>query len=224
MGGQDHFCVVNCSNRRSNLPKGYAFHQISARPFARWNAWIRAIGRNFRKKKGELTVTENTKVCGAHFVNKRKSNDPTDIDYVPTINSIIRTFSVIRRHRTVQNCDGNSCDNSVDMYKWIFSFSESNRSLNPILNCRLRISMISLITVSRIFDWVWQYNMKCYNVSSLLPHTRHILLFSPFMVTLVTIVLICINDARFNGVMVQLHVIRYGFYGNGTTVYIKVQL
>ena len=86
MGGQDHFCVVNCSNRRSNLPKGYAFHQISARPFARWNAWIRAIGRNFRKKKGELTVTENTKVCGAHFVNKRKSNDPTNIDYVPTIN------------------------------------------------------------------------------------------------------------------------------------------
>ena len=28
MDGQDHCCVVNCSNRRSNLPKGYAFHQI----------------------------------------------------------------------------------------------------------------------------------------------------------------------------------------------------
>jgi hypothetical protein len=63
----------------------------------------------------------------------------------------------------------------------IFSFSESNRSLNPILNYRLRISMISLITVSRIFDRVGQYNMKCYNVSSLLPHNRHILLFSPFL-------------------------------------------
>ena len=42
--------------------------------------------------------------------------------------------------------------------------------------------------------------------------------------TLVTIVLICTNDARFCGFMVQLHVIRYVFYGNGTTVYIKVQL
>ena len=29
--------------------------------------------------------------------------------------SIIRTISVIRRYRTVQNCDGNSCDNSVDI-------------------------------------------------------------------------------------------------------------
>jgi hypothetical protein len=36
--------------------------------------------------------------------------------------------------------------------------------------------------------------------------------------------LICTNDARFCGFMVQLHVIRYVFYGNGTTVYIKVQL
>ena len=44
------------------------------------------------------------------------------------------------------------------------------------------------------------------------------------MVTLVTIVLICTNDARFYGFMVQLHVIRYGFYGNDTTVYIMVQL
>ena len=62
----------------------------------------------------------------------------------------------------------------------ISSFSESNWSLNRILNCRLRITMISLITVSRIFDRVWQY-MKCSNVSSLFPHNRHILLFSPFL-------------------------------------------
>jgi hypothetical protein len=27
--------------------------------------WIRATGRKIGKKKGELTVTENTKVCGA---------------------------------------------------------------------------------------------------------------------------------------------------------------
>jgi hypothetical protein len=44
------------------------------------------------------------------------------------------------------------------------------------------------------------------------------------MVTLVTIVLICTNDARFYGFMVQLHVIGYGFYANDTTVYIMVQL
>ena len=31
-------------------------------------------------------MTENTKVCGAHFVSQRKSNDPTNIDYVPTVN------------------------------------------------------------------------------------------------------------------------------------------
>ena len=63
----------------------------------------------------------------------------------------------------------------------ISSFFESNISFNQILNCRLRISMISLITVSRIFDRVGQYNMKCSIVSSLLPHNRHILLFSPFL-------------------------------------------
>ena len=86
MGGQDHCCVVNCSNRRSSLPKGFAFHRIPAAPEDRRFSWIRATGRKIGNKKGELTVTDNTKVCGAHFVSGRKSDDPTQVDYIPTIN------------------------------------------------------------------------------------------------------------------------------------------
>ena len=86
MGANDHCCVVNCSKRRSSLPKGYAFHQIPAAPISRRNAWIRATGRKLGKKRGELTITENTKVCGFHFASGRKSNDPTNVDYIPTQN------------------------------------------------------------------------------------------------------------------------------------------
>ena len=69
---------------RSSLPIGYAFHQIPTAPISRRNAWIRATGRKLEKKWGELTFTENTKVCGFHFASGRKSNDPTNVDYIPT--------------------------------------------------------------------------------------------------------------------------------------------
>ena len=72
----------------------------------------------------------------------------------------VRTISVTRRYRTVQNCDGNSCDNSVNMYKW----------------CTL----------------LWFY-------------------FYLFIYLFIYLFL-------------QLHVIGYGFHGNGTTVYIMAEL
>ncbi|XP_062596240.1 uncharacterized protein LOC134257661 [Saccostrea cucullata] len=97
MGKNDHCCVVNCSNRRSNLPKGHAFHQIPAAPISRRNAWIRATGRKLGKKRGELTITENTKVCGLHFVSGRKSNDPTNVDYIPTQNLPIQISTASKR-------------------------------------------------------------------------------------------------------------------------------
>ncbi|CAG2203912.1 unnamed protein product [Mytilus edulis] len=100
MGGQDHCCIVNCTNRRSSMPKGFAFHRIPAVPITRRNAWIKASGRQLRKNIGELTVTEHTKVCGAHFTTGRKSKDPTHIDYVPTLNLPIQSKSTPQRFTT----------------------------------------------------------------------------------------------------------------------------
>ncbi|CAG2195836.1 unnamed protein product [Mytilus edulis] len=85
MGGRDYCCVVGCSNRRSDLPKGYAFHQFPKAPLSRRNSWIHATGRALTGKY-KFVVTDNTKICGHHFVLGRKNADPTNIDYVPTMN------------------------------------------------------------------------------------------------------------------------------------------
>lgn len=103
MGANDHCCVVHCSNRRSTLPKGYAFHQIPAAPISRRNAWIRATGRKLGKKRGELTITQNTKVCGLHFVSGRKSNDPTNVDYIPTQHLPLQHSTPTLKRRTINS-------------------------------------------------------------------------------------------------------------------------
>lgn len=80
MGGRDYCSVVGCNNRRSDLPKGFAFHQFPKGPLSRRNAWIRATGRTLTGKN-KFVVTDNTKICGSHFLSGRKSQDPTNIDY-----------------------------------------------------------------------------------------------------------------------------------------------
>ena len=77
MRGQDHCCVGNCTNRRSNLPKDFAFHQIPGKSLARRNAWIRSTALKRGSKKGELTITEHTNVCGSYlFVDVRVTTQP----------------------------------------------------------------------------------------------------------------------------------------------------
>ena len=56
-------------------------------PQRRFRVAMLGLGRpegNWKKKWGELTITENTKVRGFHFASGRKSNDPTNVDYFPT--------------------------------------------------------------------------------------------------------------------------------------------
>lgn len=88
MGANDQSFVVNCNNGKSTFSKGYAYHQIPAAPILRRNAWIRMTGRNLWKKRREMTITQNTKLCSLHFVSGRKRNDPTNFDYIPTQNLI----------------------------------------------------------------------------------------------------------------------------------------
>jgi len=85
MGGRDYCSVVGCNNRRSDFPQGFAFHQFPKGPLSRRNAWIRATGRTLTGKN-KFVVTDNTKICGSHFLSGRKSQDPTNIDYIPSKN------------------------------------------------------------------------------------------------------------------------------------------
>lgn len=76
MGGHDHCCVVNCTNRRGTTD--VSFHRIPAQPKSRRSAWIRAISRKEH-------ATKNWVVCGAHFQSGKPSKDPADVDYIPTL-------------------------------------------------------------------------------------------------------------------------------------------
>ena len=83
MGGRDFCCIVGCNNRRSDVK--IPFHKFPKKPESRRKSWTNAAGRCLHGKD-KFVVTEYTRVCGAHFVLGRKSNDPSHVDFVPTQN------------------------------------------------------------------------------------------------------------------------------------------
>lgn len=74
-------CVVfKCSNRQGSKAKekDASFFRFTKDRKKRL-AWIRAINRD------DWTPNEYSRVCFEHFVDSRHSDDPTDINYRPTL-------------------------------------------------------------------------------------------------------------------------------------------
>ena len=69
-------CAVNCTNRFKK-GSGINFYVIPVKAERR-QAWVKAISRaNWVPKSSD-------RLCGQHFVQGKPSNDPTNVDYIPT--------------------------------------------------------------------------------------------------------------------------------------------
>lgn len=86
MGGRDYCCVINCRSRRSECKqagKKLVFSHFpmgkSLKAQERRKLWLQAIRRE------HFVPTVYSQVCGRHFVSGFQINDPTSVDYVPTL-------------------------------------------------------------------------------------------------------------------------------------------
>ena len=70
-------CAVNCTTRHVT-GSGIGFFSIPAKEEKR-KQWIHAISREGWKAK------PSDRICGKHFVSGSPSDDPNDVDFVPTI-------------------------------------------------------------------------------------------------------------------------------------------
>lgn len=76
-------CAVGCTNRyskSSSLP----FYRFPTHPERR-AMWVAAVNRK------DWVPTEYSWICGAHFLNGSKSDDPVSPDYVPSVFSYINS-------------------------------------------------------------------------------------------------------------------------------------
>ena len=55
------------------------FYRFPAEPINRRKEWIKAVSRL------NWSPSAHDRLCGDHFVRKKPSDDPDDIDYVPTV-------------------------------------------------------------------------------------------------------------------------------------------
>ena len=70
-------CAVSCANRYKKA-SGLGFFRFPS-DLQRRKAWVKAVSR------AKWCPSTHDRLCGDHFVGKKPSHDPNDIDYVPTI-------------------------------------------------------------------------------------------------------------------------------------------
>ncbi|KAL1268557.1 hypothetical protein QQF64_033920 [Cirrhinus molitorella] len=85
-------CAVGCDNSKSQS-KGLTFYNIPKNSERR-QKWIAAI------KKDHWTPTEHSRLCSEHFILGKKSDNPKNPDYVP---SLFAYLSPEQRQRKI-NC------------------------------------------------------------------------------------------------------------------------
>ena len=75
-------CAVGCTNRKSRRPDllFYSFPTVKENVNQR-KLWINAI----KRKDWQEEQINRARICSAHFISGRKSDDPTNPDYVPTV-------------------------------------------------------------------------------------------------------------------------------------------
>jgi len=71
-------CAVNCANRHKK-GSSVGFYRFPADPINRRKEWIKAVSRL------NWSPSAHDRLCGDHFVRKKPSDNPDDIDYVPTV-------------------------------------------------------------------------------------------------------------------------------------------
>lgn len=77
MGENDFCCAPNCSNRR-NRKENIQFYRIPK------DKELRKIWR-LRIRRKQFKPTANTRLCSEHFVRGRRSMDPSNASYFPSV-------------------------------------------------------------------------------------------------------------------------------------------
>eukprot|EP00794_Sanderia_malayensis_P006493 gene6493-7237_t len=93
--------AVGCTNRKIGDKKGLPFYNIlkGKTPIEkrRREAWIKAIRREDWKKWPEEHISK-AKICAEHFVTGRRSDDPENVNWIPTIFS----HTTAREHKKMK--------------------------------------------------------------------------------------------------------------------------
>ncbi|XP_047131796.1 THAP domain-containing protein 7-like [Hydra vulgaris] len=117
----DVCCAFGCSNRRSTQNKGLSFYRIPTMETERKSQlrlkWIAAI----RREKWSETAIKSARICSAHFVTGKKSNDPLHVNYVPSVFSSHkiaerRSKASVERYRRCLQRGSNKQKNNVTNY------------------------------------------------------------------------------------------------------------
>jgi len=77
MGKNDFCCAPNCSNRR-NRQRNIQFYRIPKDKAVR-RKWLQRI-----RRKG-FEPTESTRLCSQHFLGGKRSMDPANASYLPSL-------------------------------------------------------------------------------------------------------------------------------------------
>ena len=83
--GGSYCAAVGCSNNQlRDRPRGIQFYRFPVDP-ARRERWF--IRLNRRDPSGALWTprSDATRLCSAHFVSGKKSQDPNDVDFLPSV-------------------------------------------------------------------------------------------------------------------------------------------
>ncbi|XP_065639510.1 uncharacterized protein LOC124809319 [Hydra vulgaris] len=117
----DVCCAFGCSNRRSTQNEGLSFYRIPTMETERKSElrlrWIAAI----RREKWSETAIKSARICSAHFVTGKKSNDSLHVDYVPSVflfHKIAerRSKASVERYRRCLQRGSNKQKNNVTNY------------------------------------------------------------------------------------------------------------
>ncbi|XP_057310068.1 uncharacterized protein LOC130648066 [Hydractinia symbiolongicarpus] len=83
----DSCCAIQCENRRDGSNKELSFYRFptnkTEKTKKRRKRWIAALRRK-NWPESEIQV-DNARICSAHFVTGKKSDDPQHIDYIPSV-------------------------------------------------------------------------------------------------------------------------------------------
>ena len=83
--GGNYCAAVGCNNNtQRDVPRGIRFYRFPVDP-ARRERWLIRVNR--REPSGALWKpgSGSARLCSAHFVSGRKSNDLNDVDFLPSI-------------------------------------------------------------------------------------------------------------------------------------------